>query len=538
MDEFPGRRTAGKLLVSRKCSSIVLRDSTDNKGRNPRICSRIGCSSKLNSMKGPQIGSVEKAKSSRHSFRPCQTGKKIIGSSSTTSDVNGAKIRFSHSKKKLSSESEMTGSETCSNLDESETSESIGKTRVRDSPEPLSEAASSRAVSQGRHGKKNMQRFVLGNQDSTSGSSISKHAGQGTKNSSSVNRYNFRGFKCNSLSDVVQSGCSSSEPSLGRKSHMGRKRTSETESSLSARGKKISSPSFIDDRRNAIPNHGIAIMDSRSSVLGLGREKDAISVRTRTSAARTRLSKQGNRNRSQLTELSPSLTALSPQSGLVFDANGLSAVNQSSTQASSTRYNYSSHSGSGNENMGSNRSTVSFEVGVARSLMNRDGLRQYNLEGIAEVLLSLDRIEQDEELSYEHLFALETNLFLGGLPFHDQHRDMRLDIDNLSYEELLALEERMGSVSTALTEDELQKCLKENIYQTACSELGTIGCEGSGDDIKCSICQEEYVTGEEVGKLGCGHMHHIGCIQSWLRLKNWCPICKAAAVATASPALA
>ena len=28
--------------------------------------------------------------------------------------------------------------------------------------------------------------------------------------------------------------------------------------------------------------------------------------------------------------------------------------------------------------------------------------------------------------------VLETNLFLNG--FHDQHRDMRLDIDNMSYE--------------------------------------------------------------------------------------------------------
>jgi len=29
---------------------------------------------------------------------------------------------------------------------------------------------------------------------------------------------------------------------------------------------------------------------------------------------------------------------------------------------------------------------------------------------------------------------METGLLLGGLSFHDQHRDMRLDIDNMSYE--------------------------------------------------------------------------------------------------------
>lgn len=29
---------------------------------------------------------------------------------------------------------------------------------------------------------------------------------------------------------------------------------------------------------------------------------------------------------------------------------------------------------------------------------------------------------------------METGLLLGGLSFYDQHRDMRLDIDNMSYE--------------------------------------------------------------------------------------------------------
>lgn len=77
---------------------------------------------------------------------------------------------------------------------------------------------------------------------------------------------------------------------------------------------------------------------------------------------------------------------------------------------------------------------------------------------ILQVLLALERIEQDEELSYEvvnfqifgsskltrsfkyfpfvlqQLLVLETNLLLNGLNFYDQHRDMRLDIDDMSYE--------------------------------------------------------------------------------------------------------
>lgn len=41
--------------------------------------------------------------------------------------------------------------------------------------------------------------------------------------------------------------------------------------------------------------------------------------------------------------------------------------------------------------------------------------------------------------------------------------------------------------------------------------------------------QEEYKDQDELGKLGCRHDFHFGCIKSWLLIKNTCPICKAAA---------
>ncbi|XP_020673468.1 E3 ubiquitin-protein ligase MBR2 [Dendrobium catenatum] len=165
-----------------------------------------------------------------------------------------------------------------------------------------------------------------------------------------------------------------------------------------------------------------------------------------------------------------------------------------------------------------------------RSVMYSEDVGDYirsNMEGTAGVLQALERIEQDEELTYEQLMVLEANL-LEGFSFYDQHRDMRLDIDNMSYEDLLALEEKMGSVSTALPEEALSKCLKKSTYRT--NFLRMPGLSGHGDDdFKCSICQEEYMIGEELGSLPCKHHYHVTCIQQWLRLKNWCPICKAPA---------
>ncbi|KAG2334333.1 hypothetical protein Bca52824_005513 [Brassica carinata] len=162
------------------------------------------------------------------------------------------------------------------------------------------------------------------------------------------------------------------------------------------------------------------------------------------------------------------------------------------------------------------------------SLVNRDGLSRYNMNGIAEILLALERIEHDQELTYEQLASLETNLFLSDMiRFYDQHSDMRLDIDNMSYEELLALGDEMGTVSTALSEEALSRSLKKSIFQGT-DETGAIYLN-KDDDVKCSICQEEYVDGDEVGTMPCEHMYHVSCVQQWLRMKNWCPICKTSA---------
>ncbi|CAN6162890.1 unnamed protein product [Urochloa humidicola] len=158
----------------------------------------------------------------------------------------------------------------------------------------------------------------------------------------------------------------------------------------------------------------------------------------------------------------------------------------------------------------------------------RDGYRRINMEGIAEVLLALDRIEHDDELTYEQLVVLETNLLLSGLGLHDQHQYMRLDIDNMSYEELLALEEHIGSVSTALTEEQFANCVNQSVYEARNSDRDANNT--AVDDVKCSICQEEYVEGEEIGRMQCEHQYHVCCIHEWLRQKNWCPICKAPAV--------
>ncbi|KAL5711420.1 RING-type E3 ubiquitin transferase [Ranunculus cassubicifolius] len=105
----------------------------------------------------------------------------------------------------------------------------------------------------------------------------------------------------------------------------------------------------------------------------------------------------------------------------------------------------------------------------------------------------------------------------------DQHRDMRLDVDNMSYEELLALEERIGNVSTGLSEDSMSNCLKEKTYYLS---------DETHDENNCVICLEEYKSQEIVATLvNCGHDYHTDCIRKWLSMKKVCPICKASVLA-------
>ncbi|KAJ0989491.1 hypothetical protein J5N97_007847 [Dioscorea zingiberensis] len=108
--------------------------------------------------------------------------------------------------------------------------------------------------------------------------------------------------------------------------------------------------------------------------------------------------------------------------------------------------------------------------------------------------------------------------------FYDRHRDLRLDVDNMSYEELLALEERIGVVPTGLNEEAKSKCMK--LWKFTSAELKI------PEEVEpCCICQEEYEDGVEVATMNCGHKYHSGCIKKWLGGKNFCPICRESAKA-------
>ncbi|XP_061344734.1 uncharacterized protein LOC133290639 [Gastrolobium bilobum] len=526
MDEYSGKRGIHGVVVPGKGMGHVFRDTANTRDRNGQICSRLGCSSRANPPKVSQVGSSEKGKSLRSSVRSSLRGKQAIGSSSrATSNTEKPLIE---PQKALSSQFGTDSSETSSAQDEPQISGLIPPTgkiprglqsegeSTASSNVMLMEVGSSSVVSNARSQRNFHQRPGLHGREIKSTGPVTRAVNS---------RYGLRNLRCNSISDVTPAGCSSSDSTLYRRKDMIKKRNCEGESSSTV-GKKMTGSSF--ERRNSGCRNGICISDSRGSTNIPSHRDSNILVRTQRSVsghARGRFSSKGNEN-PMATNESPVMVPLLPHSG---DLSAPSISYHTSVETPLSRPSSYNRPGTSSEQLCGVMCVSPAEYGITHSIINRDSFQRYNMDSIAEVLLALERIEQDEELTSEQILLLETNLFLNGLNFYDHHRDMRLDIDNMTYEELLALEERMGTVSTALTEEALSECLKRSIYHSEPSHDAAESSNEDKDDIKCCICQEEYVVADEVGSLQCEHRFHVFCIQEWLQLKNWCPICKVSA---------
>jgi hypothetical protein len=64
------------------------------------------------------------------------------------------------------------------------------------------------------------------------------------------------------------------------------------------------------------------------------------------------------------------------------------------------------------------------------------------------------------------------------------------------------------------------------IYPTHCITQSEIDYLDSTNDNKCNVCLAPYEVGEEIRTIACMHKYHRQCIDTWLRSRATCPICK------------
>ena len=78
---------------------------------------------------------------------------------------------------------------------------------------------------------------------------------------------------------------------------------------------------------------------------------------------------------------------------------------------------------------------------------------------------------------------------------------IEIDTDNMTYEQLLELEDKMGSVSKGLTEEQFNKIIQ---------------IEAQNIEEVCSICYYNIKEAEKIIQLPCKHYYHVDCIKEWL----------------------
>jgi len=118
-------------------------------------------------------------------------------------------------------------------------------------------------------------------------------------------------------------------------------------------------------------------------------------------------------------------------------------------------------------------------------------------------------------MSNEELIALEE----ANRDFHNYLYD--INIEDISYEELITLIEATGRVSKGLSAQSIAKLEQFTYGSNSKDHL-------DGDDQeKCVICQYEYEEGNKVMRLPCTHQYHYECIQQWLQDNKVCPLCNA-----------
>ncbi|KAA3482645.1 E3 ubiquitin ligase BIG BROTHER-related-like isoform X2 [Gossypium australe] len=110
------------------------------------------------------------------------------------------------------------------------------------------------------------------------------------------------------------------------------------------------------------------------------------------------------------------------------------------------------------------------------------------------------------------IFTLEDH---GG---HSQDTWEEVDPDELSYEELLALGEVVGTESRGLSADSLAS-LPSIKYKAGSSQ--------TGNNDSCVICRVDYDDGDSLTVLSCKHSYHPECINNWLKINKVCPVCSA-----------
>lgn len=156
-------------------------------------------------------------------------------------------------------------------------------------------------------------------------------------------------------------------------------------------------------------------------------------------------------------------------------------------------------------------STVDEDAALARRLQEEENqIRRPNTEAIA-MLASLG-IDVDEALGLALNSDPDLAFEASGLA-----RRMQMAVQmqgEMSYDQLLALEDNVGTVDVGLSEHILEQLPRRRYEARGCTEAPN-----------CAVCLDEFDAGADIITLPCMHEFHGSCICEWLKKKPTCPCC-------------
>ena len=88
------------------------------------------------------------------------------------------------------------------------------------------------------------------------------------------------------------------------------------------------------------------------------------------------------------------------------------------------------------------------------------------------------------------------------------------NVDQMTYEQILELEEQIGNISNGLSDEEMKHLKREKYIKYKYL------------DDKCIICQYIFKELETIVVFPCNHCFHFPCIKPWLSTQHHCPLCK------------
>ena len=170
--------------------------------------------------------------------------------------------------------------------------------------------------------------------------------------------------------------------------------------------------------------------------------------------------------------------------------------NQSPLFNSFTKVRYKS------QNKQQSYESIKLQINKLKNQLNKQNKEIEKSQNKINILLNENL--NKENLLYNYFVEMNEQIM------HSLNEDMP-NIDNMTYEELLALEDKIGYVNKGFSKNQIDK-IKSYKYD--------------GENISCVICQENIEKNNDIKQLSCLHIFHSKCIDPWLTKEKNCPFCK------------